>query len=110
MEITSREEQSVTVVALSGRFDAQSAAQVDAALQATLQGGSGKLLVDMTKVDYVSSAGLRVLLSAAKKSGSLGGRLVLCGLQPYVLEVFEVAGFTSIFQILPDTAQALASF
>ena len=97
------------MVALAGRFDAQSAGQVDSSLQARFQEGVKRLVVDMGRVEYVSSAGLRVLLAAAKKTSSLGGRLVLCGLQPYVLEVFEVAGFTSIFQITPDAAAALAS-
>ncbi|MBI5521298.1 MAG: STAS domain-containing protein [Desulfarculus sp.] len=110
MEITTSKQGEVAVVALAGRFDAQSAGQVDQSLQANFQEGGRKLLVDMNRVEYVSSAGLRVLLAAAKKSGNLGGRMVLCGLQPYVLEVFEVAGFTSIFQILPDAASALQSF
>jgi anti-sigma B factor antagonist len=108
MEISTSMQQDVTVVALAGRFDAQSAGQVDAGLQARFQEGVKKLVVDMGQVEYVSSAGLRVLLAAAKKTNALGGRLVLCGLQPYVLEVFEVAGFTSIFQINSDTASALA--
>ncbi|MFH1035477.1 MAG: STAS domain-containing protein [Pseudomonadota bacterium] len=110
MDISTSVQQEVTVVALNGRFDAQSSGQIDSSLQAHIKDGVKKLVVDMGLVEYVSSAGLRVLLSAAKKSGALGGRLVLCGLQPYVLEVFEVAGFTSIFQITPDAAAALASF
>ena len=110
MEISKSAQQDVRMVALAGRFDAQSAPQVDAALQQTLQEGAGKLLVDMARVDYISSAGLRVLLATAKKVSASGGQLKLCGLQPYVLEVFEVAGFTSIFQITPDAGQALAAF
>jgi anti-sigma B factor antagonist len=110
MEISTSMQQEITVVALAGRFDAQSSGQVDLSLQSRFQDGVKKLVVDMARVEYVSSAGLRVLLSAAKKSNAQGGRLVLCGLQPYVLEVFEVAGFTSIFQITPDASAALASF
>lgn len=109
MEIATSMQQEVAVVALAGRFDAQSAGQVDSSLQARFQEDVEKLVVDMERVEYVSSAGLRVLLAAAKKSSGLGGHLVLCGLHPYVLEVFEVAGFTSIFQITPDTSAALAS-
>lgn len=110
MEITASKQGAVSVVALAGRFDAQTSGQVDASLQAIFQAGGQKLLVDMGRVEYISSAGLRVLLAAAKKTNSLGGTLVLCGLQPYVLEVFEVAGFTSIFKIAPDAATALQSF
>jgi len=110
MEIKTAKQGDITVVTLAGRFDAQSAGQVDASLQPLLQQGGQKLLVDMGGVEYVSSAGLRVLLATAKKTSALGGRLALCGLQPYVREVFDVAGFTSIFQIMPDAATALASF
>ncbi len=110
MDITRSQQDDVTVVALAGRFDAQSAGEVDQSLEKVLAEGCQKLLVDMSGVDYISSAGLRVLLSTAKKQNAAGGKLVLCGLKPYVQEVFEVAGFTTIFQIEPDSASALKSF
>lgn len=100
----------ITTVSLSGRFDAQSAGDVDAKLIEVLGGGVQKLIIEMLEVEYVSSAGLRVLLSTAKKLSAAGGQLALCGLKPYVFEVFEVAGFTTIFQIFPDADEARASF
>lgn len=110
MEIAERQQDDAKIVELQGRFDAQSAGDVEAKMGEVLAGGAQKLVVDMAGVEYVSSAGLRVLLSTAKKLGAGGGKLALCGLKPYVYEVFEVAGFTTIFQILPDADQALASF
>jgi len=110
MEITTNLENGVSVVRLAGRFDAQTAGMVDEGLQKAIADGGGHLVLDMSKVEYISSAGLRVLLSTAKRLTSSAGELVLCGLQPYVLEVFDVAGFTSIFQIKPDAAAALNSF
>lgn len=110
MEITANLENGVSLVRLAGRFDAQTAATVDEGLQKAIADGGGKVLLDLTKVEYISSAGLRVLLSTAKRLTASSGKLVLCGLQPYVLEVFDVAGFTSIFNIQPDPAAALNVF
>jgi anti-sigma B factor antagonist len=110
MEITSNQHGEVTVVGLAGRFDAQSAGEAEAAFNQALEEGSHNLVVDMSGVEYISSAGLRVLLSTAKKLSASGGKLVLAGLKPYVQEVFEVAGFTAIFQIYPDLDAGLKAF
>ena len=110
MEIAANLENGVCVVRLAGRFDAQTAGMVDEGLQKASADGGGRLVIDLSKVEYISSAGLRVLLSTAKRLTSSAGKLVLCGLQPYVLEVFDVAGFTSIFQIKPDAAAAVGGF
>lgn len=110
MQISERESNGIKIVALDGRFDAQTAGSVDEALIGLLSAGTTKLLIDLSAVEYVSSAGLRVLLSTAKKLAGKGGKLVLCGLKPYVYEVFEVAGFTAIFQIAPESEAGLAGF
>lgn len=110
MDISQSQKEDVTVVALAGRFDAQSAGDVEDSFKTALDGGANKILVDMAEVEYISSAGLRVLLSTAKKLTGSSGKLVLCGLKPYVREVFEVAGFTTIFMILPDLDEGLQAF
>lgn len=110
MDISQSQKDDVTVVALAGRFDAQSAGNAEETLKAALEAGAKKILVDMDQVEYISSAGLRVLLSTAKKLAGVSGKLVLCGLKPYVREVFEVAGFTTIFMILPDVDEGVKAF
>jgi anti-anti-sigma factor len=110
MDISQSQKEDVTMVALAGRFDAQSAGDVEESFKIALDGGANKILVDMAEVEYISSAGLRVLLSTAKKLTGSSGKLVLCGLKPYVREVFEVAGFTTIFMILPDLDEGLQAF
>jgi len=110
MQISERQEGGITVLSLEGRLDAQSAGGVEETFKKKMEEGASKLLVDLSGVEYVSSAGLRVLLATSKKLNAQGGKLVLCGLKPYVQEVFEVAGFTSIFEILPDVDAALGSF
>jgi anti-sigma B factor antagonist len=110
MDISQSQKDEVTVVALAGRFDAQSAGSAEDALKTVMEAGTKKILVDMDLVEYISSAGLRVLLSTAKKLTGMSGKLVLCGLKPYVREVFEVAGFTTIFMILPDVDEGVKAF
>jgi anti-anti-sigma factor len=110
MEITRNQNGEVTVLGLAGRLDAQSAGEAEAAFNQALDEGCQQVLVDMSGVEYISSAGLRVLLSTAKKLSASGGKLVLAGLKPYVQEVFEVAGFTAIFQIYPDLDAGLKAF
>jgi anti-sigma B factor antagonist len=110
MDISQSQKDDVTVVALAGRFDAQSAGDAEDTLKAALEADAKKILVDMDEVEYISSAGLRVLLSTAKKLAGVSGKLVLCGLKPYVREVFEVAGFTTIFMILPDVDEGVKAF
>src|SRR6266542_2680092 len=68
-----------------------------------------ELAVDMSGLDYISSAGLRVLLVMAKKVQQAKGKVALFGLVPNVREVFSVSGFDTIFSIQPDSATAVAA-
>jgi anti-sigma B factor antagonist len=64
------------------------------------------VVIDGEKLDYISSTGLRVLLVAAKRLKAVDGRIVLSSLKPHILEVFEIAGFKSIFPIYGNVDQA----
>ncbi len=108
MEITTRTAGDVTIVAIAGKLDSITSPQAQQALDAVLAGGVRKLAVDFSALDYVSSAGLRVLLSAAKKLG--GGGLRMFGLNQSVREVFEISGFSAILPVFTGEAEALAGF
>ena len=69
----------------------------------------GVLVLDLAGLDYVSSAGLRVLLKAAKEARAAGSRFALAGLRPAVREVFEVSGFFAVLTAYPTRAEALAA-
>lgn len=88
MEISFSEQDGVTVAALSGRLDSATSGEAQQALASGLD-GCGRLLLDLEKVAYVSSAGLRVFLMLAKQSRAAGGRLALCSLAPEVKEVIR---------------------
>lgn len=67
-----------------------------------------RLVLDMSKLEYISSAGLRVLMLAAKQAKAQSGTLVVSGLQPLVQEIFHISRFTMIFTITPTLREAVA--
>lgn len=107
MEILEERQDGVVVLAPRGRADSTSSATLEAALLRQLDAGHTRLVVDLGGVEYISSAGLRVLLMLAKKLQG-GGHLVLCAMPESVRLVFELAGFLPIFEIEDSRAAALA--
>ncbi|WP_293676376.1 STAS domain-containing protein [uncultured Phenylobacterium sp.] len=107
MDIREETRGDVLVVTAAGRLDSNTAAVLEAVLPARAQ-ATPKLVLDLSGVPYVSSAGLRILLMGAKAARAAGHKLVLAGLSPSVREVFDISGFTSIFAIEPDVDAALA--
>ncbi|MBI1208349.1 MAG: anti-sigma factor antagonist [Azospirillum sp.] len=98
------------VIEARGRLDSNTARSFEEKLLGAIAPADPVMVVDCSQLDYVSSAGLRVLLMAAKRVKAAKGRLALCGLKPHVQEVFDVSGFSSIFVIHPNRAAALAAF
>jgi anti-anti-sigma factor len=108
MEVTSRTQQDITIIALAGNLDSNTSPQAQAAIDAVLAAGGKKLVVDFSTLDYISSAGLRVLLGAAKKLQGSGGALRLFGLNETVREVFEISGFSKILAVKSSEGEAVA--
>lgn len=110
MEITTRTQDDVTIVALAGSLDSITSPEAQKTLDAILAGGGRKIAVDFTALDYISSAGLRVLLGAAKKLSSTGGALRTFGLNDTVREVFDISGFSKILAVFAGEAEARTGF
>ena len=109
MEITQEKQDNVNVVSVKGRLDAGTSGSLEEALNSLVEAGEGKVLVDCRELDYISSAGLRVLLAGAKQFKKLDGSIALSALNPNVKQVFEISGFTSIFPIYATREEALES-
>ena len=110
MDITTRTQNGVTVVALAGNLDSNTSPQAQQALDGILAGGGKRIVVDFTALDYISSAGLRVLLGTAKRlsgGGGPGGALRVFGLNQTVREVFDISGFSAILAVFATEADAL---
>ncbi len=96
-----KEEQSggVTIVQVSGRIDSTSAPVLGQRLTAVLDEVSARVLVDMSEVDYISSAGFRVLLLAGRRAEQIAGKIVLSGVSGKVRQLFDLGGFLDLFVI-----------
>ena len=108
MQIGEQRAGTVLVLAPAGRLDSVTSNELEKHVAARLDAGERRLLVDLAGVEYISSAGLRVLLMAAKRLKEPPAALVLCGLGPGVRTVLELAGFLPLFAIEPGREQALA--
>jgi len=107
MDITTRTQNGVALVALAGKLDSNTSPQAQQALDAILASGAKQMVVDFTALDYISSAGLRVLLGTAKRLSGAGGALRLFGLNETVREVFDISGFSTILAVSATEADAL---
>jgi anti-anti-sigma factor len=106
MNITQQQQDGITNLAISGRLDAVSAVEADKEFSKVLDAGHDRLLINLSELNYISSAGLRVLLVVAKRIQQNGGKVVLTALTPNVKEVFEISGFSSIFKIFETDEDA----
>ncbi|MGJ0508353.1 MAG: STAS domain-containing protein [Methylocystis sp.] len=110
MDLTHEVSNGLLVIRPGSRIDSGTAGAFETRCTALISEGPAKVIVDFSNVDYISSAGLRALLIAAKKAKSLGGALTLCGLSGSVREVMAVSGFDTILGAhasVPDAAAAL---
>lgn len=108
MEIRKETISGVTVLSPIGRVDSNSAREVEEVLLPLFDEGA-PILVDFGSLSYISSAGLRVLLLAARRSKATGVPLALAGMSKPVDEVFKISGFAKLFKIHADRAAALAA-
>lgn len=99
MDIKKTVEGGKLAVALSGRLDTVTAPQLQGELDTSLAGVT-ELAFDFASLDYISSAGLRVLLSANKKMLAVGGQMTIAGANAVVREVFDMTGFSDIFTLV----------
>ena len=107
MNIKAVKTEKATVLIIDGRLDSNTSGILEKEIFAVTGTGEKNLVLDFTSMDYISSAGLRVLLLAAKNSKKAGGKVVLSALCANVKEVFDIAGFTSIFTICASQEEAI---
>jgi len=107
LEIELEEIDKVVILRLDGRLDAATAPILDRKIQTLVEDGYVQIALDFTSIDYLSSAGMRVLLSESRKLHAKHGTFVLFALSSEVEEVLKMAGFDRILHIFPTEKEAL---
>ncbi len=98
-----------SILPLEGEIDLHVSPQISASLAALTAKKPSKVVVDLSKVTYIDSSGLAVLIEAMQNVGRYGGSFALSGLQEGVRPIFEIARLDQVFRIFPDTASALGT-
>lgn len=107
MNISQDVQENKVIVRCEGRLDATSAPQLENTLNELIEQKHNHLVIDFCKVEYLSSAGMRLLLSMTKRLKSEGGKLVLCAIHDDVMEIIRMAGFEQILHICDSEQEAL---
>ncbi len=107
MQINVRKDQDLLIVSVDGRMDTVSAPGFQQKMEELLNQGEKRIIMDFGSLEYVSSAGLRSILFAAKKAKAAGGAVACCALQTMVKKVFDVSGFTTMIPVFDSVEEAL---
>ena len=110
MEIQSSDVGDIKVVEVEGNLDTNTSPMAQEHIGQLIDAGANKILFDFEKVNYISSAGLRVLLATAKQLRKTEGDLRLCNLNRNVQDVFEISGFSSILKVFDSKDSAIDGF
>lgn len=110
MNVTERTESDVTIYNLEGRIDSEGAVDLDLLLQAAIADGKYKLVLDMSKVTFLNSSGLRTLADILTQARRSDGDLFLVSLSKRVKRVFQIIGFDKFFLVFDDVESAVKAF
>jgi anti-anti-sigma factor len=110
MNIETRELKHVSVVTITGRIDSATAPDAEKALQDLLEADRNQVVLDLHDAEYMSSAGLRVLVTTLKAARKSGGDLKLAQLSGRVKDVLDLAGLTPVFNVYGDVIEAVGAF
>ena len=108
--LTTTREGDLSIVHIGGFVDAHTAGRFEAALQAEIDAGRYRLIVDCSRLTYISSAGLGVFMGFVEETREHGGDIKVCGLIPKVRQVFDMLGFGAVFDLVEDVPAAARRF
>lgn len=107
MEVTDSKKGKFLEIGITGRLDTSNYRELETKLVGFIESGEKNIVLNCSGLSYISSSGLRVLLMALKKITAANGKFYLCCLQENIMEIFEIAGFTSIFSIFTSSDEAV---
>ena len=110
MEIIEEKQSGINIFRLNGRLDSNTSQGFEQKLFEAISDGNKSMVVDFKDLDYISSAGIRVILRATKAIKRKDGQIMLCCMHDYVKEVFDISGVGSLLSIVATLDDALQSF
>ena len=110
MDITEETQDGIKIFRLKGRLDSNTSPELEDNLFQAISDGSKNIIVDFENIDYMSSAGLRVVFKSSKTLAREDGRLILCSVHKYIREIFKITGIDKFVLIVDTMEQALRAF
>ncbi|MDD4189939.1 MAG: STAS domain-containing protein [Mangrovibacterium sp.] len=110
MKLVHQTADDIVILSVSGKIDTNTSSEFETEIQSVIDGGGKKILIDCTQLDHISSAGLRVILLAAKKLKRSDGKIVLSSLKEHVKAIFEIAGFSDMLPIAATIDEGINNF
>lgn len=110
IKLTQEEKNGVLILRIKGRLDAVSSPLAEKQVMDIINSGKRKILMDFAGVDYLSSAGMRMLLATTKKLKTVSGKFVVCQVQVNAMDVLKMSGFDHVIDIATNEDEALKKF
>ena len=110
MKITESTRNNIRIVQLQGRVDSEGAIDMELGLQEMTEAGSSQVILDLSQVTYINSAGLRILADMLTRTQANGGDLLLAGPSQKIRRVFQIIGFDNFFRLFDDVDSAVEAF
>jgi anti-anti-sigma factor len=109
MEILQEKKDGKLIIRINGRIDSVSSETLENTIKPVIEAGENKLAIDFSKIEYISSSGLRAILLFAKLAKKGNGSVVLFAMNENIKEIFKISGFISIIQVVETEQEALAA-
>jgi len=110
IDITARDEGEITVVEIEGKMNTGASPDAEKFLNALLEDGVTKILLNLENLDFIASTGLRVILATGKKLAGVSGKLAICSPNLTVMDVLKMSGFSQMFNVFDSEEEALSNF
>jgi len=110
MEISESRRGGTVILGLKGRLETGTSKDLEERLLGLINQGEKQFIIDLAELEYISSSGLRVLILAAKRLKSDGGKIALSSMKGNIKQIFDITGFSSIFPIYPSQEEALGLY
>jgi anti-sigma B factor antagonist len=110
MEVTSKSSEKAVVIYVDGDLTTNSSPEVEAEIKEILEGTAKNVVINVERVNFIASTGLRILLALGKRLNSQGLKLTVCSMNSTTKSVFEMSGFSKLFPTFENEQEALAAF